>query len=61
MQQNDCKKIIAAFTSIGFIIQIDNMFSIYVPEHVKKQTKDTVMILGNDENSFRKIAFRLRN
>jgi hypothetical protein len=40
--------VIKGFTSIGFIIAIDNVFSKYAPADIKKGAVNTVMIFGRD-------------
>lgn len=49
-----------SFTSIGFIIAIDNVFSKYAPSDIKKSAANTVMIFGRDQNTFSKIFQRYR-
>ena len=39
---------IKGFTSIGFIIAIDNVFAKYAPPDIKKGAANTVMVFGRD-------------
>lgn len=51
---------ISSFTSIGFIIAIDNVFTKYAPSDIKKSAANTLMIFGRDQNTFSKIFKRYR-
>jgi len=52
--------IIKSFVALGFVIQIDNMFSENFPEEIKSTSKDLELQIGKDQNTFKKIYKRIK-
>jgi len=52
--------IIKSFVALGFVIQIDNMFSENFPEEIKSTSKDLELKIGKDQNTFKKIYRRIK-
>lgn len=53
--------IIKSFVALGFVIKIDDMFSENFPKEIKSTAADTTLIIGKDQNTFKKIWKRMRN
>lgn len=52
--------IIKSFVALGFVIQIDNMFSENFPEEIKSTANDLELQIGKDQNTFKKIYKRIK-
>lgn len=52
--------IIKSFVALGFVIQIDNMFSENFPEEIKSTSRDLELQIGKDQNTFKKIYKRIK-
>ena len=52
--------IIKSFVALGFVIRIDDMFSENFPEEIKNEASAVQLIIGKDQNSYKKIMKRIR-
>lgn len=50
--------IIKSFVALGFVINIDNMFSGSFPAIIKKTCSDVKLVIGKDQNSVAKLYKR---
>lgn len=53
--------IIKSFVALGFVIKIDDMFSENFPKEIKTTANETKLIIGKDQNTFKKIWKRMKN
>lgn len=51
--------IIKSFVALGFVVQIDNMFSENFPKEIKEMASNLHLVISKDQNSLRKIHKRL--
>ena len=52
--------IIKSYVALGFVINIDNMFSDAFPQEIKDTANDLILNVGQDQNTLKKIAHRIR-
>lgn len=52
--------IIKSFVALGFVVQIDNMFSENFPKEIKDMAKNLHLVISKDQNTLRKIHKRLK-
>ena len=52
--------IIKGFVALGFIIKVDDMLSETFPKSFKDNAKKMVLVNGPDQNTYKKIAKRLK-
>jgi len=52
--------IIKSFVALGFVIRIDDMFSENFPKEIKDTAEDLVLIIGRDQNTYKKIWRRIK-
>ena len=51
--------IIKSFVALGFVVQIDNMFSENFPKEIKEMAGNLTLEISKDQNTFKKIVRRL--
>lgn len=52
--------IIKSFVALGFVTKIDDMFSENFPKEIKDTAADLELVIGKDQNSYKKILKRMR-
>ena len=52
--------IIKSFVALMFVVNVDNQFSDGFPKDIKSVSKDITLIVGKDQNTYKKIYKRLR-
>jgi len=52
--------IIKSFVALGFVIKIDDMFSENFPKEIKDTAENLVLIIGKDQNTYKKIWKRIK-
>ena len=63
-QEPDLRQIIKAFATLGFIVQIDDMFAAYLPTDIIKNANQLnssgILVLSKDHNTLPKVWRRLK-
>ena len=59
-QTGSLSMIIKSFVALGFVTKIDDMFSENFPAEIKETASDLVLIIGKDQNSYKKIVNRIK-
>jgi len=59
-QTYDLSMIIKSFVALGFVIRIDDMFSENFPKEIKDTAGDLELIIGKDQNTYKKIWKRIK-
>jgi hypothetical protein len=52
--------IIKSFVALGFVIKIDDMFSVNFPKAVKSTAENLQLVIGKDMNTYKKIWGRIK-
>mmetsp|Transcript_8499 Transcript_8499/g.14296 ORF Transcript_8499/g.14296 Transcript_8499/m.14296 type:complete len:728 (+) Transcript_8499:520-2703(+) len=60
-QTESLPMIIKSFVALGFVIKIDDMFSENFPKEIKDTASDLELIIGKDQNSYKKILKRIKS
>jgi hypothetical protein len=55
----ELQMIIKSFVALGFVINIDNLFSESFPKEIKDTAEDVVLKIGKDQNSLAKLKSRI--
>ena len=58
-QIDELSTIIKSFVALGFVVQIDNMFSENFPKEIKEMAGNLTLEISKDQNTFKKIVRRL--
>ena len=58
-QTYELSMIIKSFVALGFVIQVDNMFSENFPDEIKNTAMDLELTIGKDQNTLKKIYKRI--
>lgn len=53
--------IVKSFVALGFVIKVDDMFSENFPTEIKTTSKSMSLVIGKDQNTYKKIMRRLKN
>ena len=59
-QNSSLPMIIKSFVALGFVIKIDDMFSENFPKEIKDTAADLELIIGKDQNTYKKIWRRIK-
>ena len=59
-QTGQLSMIIKSFVALGFVTKIDDMFSENFPAEIKDTAADLTLVIGKDQNTFKKILKRIR-
>ena len=59
-QTSSLPMIIKSFVALGFVIKIDDMFSENFPKEIKDTAADLELIIGKDQNTYKKIWKRIK-
>lgn len=59
-QEEELAMIVKSFVALGFVIKVDDMFSENFPVDVKKTSKSLSLVIGKDQNTYKKIVGRLK-
>jgi hypothetical protein len=51
--------IVKSFVALGFVIKVDDMFSENFPTTIKKTSAEMVLVIGKDQNTYKKIMERV--
>ena len=60
-QVKNLSDIIKSFVALAFVINIDNQFSENFPKEIKDCASSLQLVIGEDQNSLKKIMNRLKN
>ena len=59
-QTFDTIMIIKSFVALMFVVNVDNQFSDGFPKDIKAVAKDITLIVGKDQNTYKKIFKRIK-
>ena len=59
-QTFDTIMIIKSFVALMFVVNVDNQFSDGFPKEIKSVSKDITLIVGKDQNTYKKIYKRVK-
>ena len=58
-QESQLAMIVKSFVALGFVIKVDDMFSENFPTEIKNTSKSMSLVIGKDQNTYKKIVGRL--